>query len=57
MRAHRVNSRRLFFFSYREANHQESFDFLLEGILAAGFVITGMWPMRLSRNEDGKGLV
>ena len=45
------------FFSYREANHQESFDFLLEGILAAGFVITGMWPMRLSRNEDGKGLV
>lgn len=45
------------FFCYREADRQESFDFLLEGILAAGFIITGMWPMRLSRNEDGKSLV
>jgi putative DNA methylase len=42
------------FFAYREATRESSFDFLLQGILDAGFMITGLWPIRtaISQKED-----
>ena len=45
------------FFAYREADRETSFDFLLQGIFDAGFVITGLWPVRAAVSQRKEELV
>lgn len=45
------------FFAYRDSARADSFDFLLQGILDAGFVITGLWPVRNAVPQNKEELV
>lgn len=45
------------FFAYRDSTREDSFDFLLQGILDVGFVITGLWPVRNAAPQKKDELV
>lgn len=45
------------FFAYRGITRETAFDFLLQGILDAGFVITGLWPIRTAIPHKKEELV
>lgn len=45
------------FFAYRESDRENAFDFLLQGIIDAGFSITGLWPVRTNISKKKGELV
>ena len=45
------------FFAYRESDRENAFDFLLQGIIEAGFSITGLWPIRTNISKKKGELV